>query len=103
MTQQDEFILEGRDTLLGFDVNDFESTVVYAIYNDPDAEDMRALPEALRAQLLDVPLYEDESATRVIAHARLTNEDRDKLTPPRGHVKVYVQTILKTPRTEVEI
>lgn len=91
------------DTLLGFDVNSFESAQVFSVFNDPDDPAFAQLPEALRAQLLDVPLYEDESAARVIAHARLTNEDRDKLTPPRGHVKVYVQTILKTPRTEVEM
>lgn len=91
------------DTLLGFDVNDFESTVVYAIYNDPDADDMKSLPEALRPQLLDVPLLEDESLRRVADHARLMNEDRDLMTPRRSHVIVTEQTVLRTPRRKIEL
>lgn len=91
------------EQLLGFDVNDFESTVVYAIFNDPDDPQLRDLPEALKPQLLDVPLFDDESFRRVADHARLMNDDRDRLTPPRGHVKVREQTILKTPWRDVEI
>lgn len=91
------------DQLLGFDVNEFESSRFFAVFNDPNDPDIRDLPEALRAQLLDVPLYEDESQVRVIAHAKLMNEDRDRLRPPRGHVVVRVQTVLKTPWTDVPL
>ena len=91
------------DQVLGFDVNDFESTAVYSIFNDPDSADMAALPEALKPQLLDVPLYEDESLQRVVDHARLMNEDRDRLKPPRGHVIIRTQTILKTPYRTLEV
>ena len=91
------------DHLLGFDVNEFESTQVYAIFNDAQDPDLAGLPEAIRSQLLDVPLMEDESLRRVADHARLMNEDRDRLRPPRGHVKVRVQTILKTPYRDVEL
>lgn len=109
---QDGFILQGMmppleeeriDQLLGFDVNEFESTQVYSIFNDPDDPDIRDLPEAIKPQLLDVPLFEDESLRRVVDHARLMNEDRDKMRPPRGHVVVRVQTILKTPYRDVEL
>lgn len=91
------------DQLLGFDVNEFESTQVYSIFNDPEDPDIAGLPEAIKPQLLDVPLLEDESLKRVVDHARLMNEDRDKLRPPRGHVKVRVQTILRTPYRDVEL
>lgn len=109
---QDGFILQGMmppleeeriDQLLGFDVNEFESTQVYSIFNDPDDPDIRDLPEAIKPQLLDVPLMEDESLKRIVDHARLMNEDRDKMRPPRGHVVVRVQTILKTPYRDVEL
>lgn len=109
---EDGFILRGVtppleeervDALLGFDVNDFESTVVYAIFNDPDGDDMKALPEAIKPQLLDVPLLEDESLRRVVDHARLMNSDRDKMTAgERSHVIIKQQTILKTPYTKIE-
>ena len=89
------------DTFMGYAVNDFSSTVTYAIFNDPDGSDIRDLPEAIREQLLDVPLYEDESLRRVLDHARLMNEDRDLLTPARSHVKVRTQTLLKTRWTDV--
>jgi hypothetical protein len=91
------------DTALGFDVNDFESSVVYAIFNDPEDPDIRDLPEALKPQFLDVPLYEDDSPGRVVKHARLMNEDRDRMIPPRGHVRLRRQTILKTPWTDVPL
>lgn len=91
------------DTLLGFDVNDFESTQVYSIFNDPEDPDIKTLPEAIKPQLLDVPLMEDESLKRVTDHARLMNDDRDRMKPPRGHVVVRVQTILKTPYRDVEL
>jgi len=91
------------DTVLGFDVNDFESKVYYAIFNDPDAPEYAALHEAMRPLLLETPLYEDESLPRVIKHAKLTNEDRDRMTPPVSHVVVRAQTILKTPWTDVEL
>lgn len=108
---QDGFILQGMtpaleeekvDQLLGFDVNEFESTQVFAVFNDPDDPDIVELPEALKPQLLDVPLYEDESRVRVFAHARLMNEDRARMRPPRGPVKVRVQTILRTPWRDAE-
>lgn len=85
------------DALLGFDVNDFESSVVYAIFNDPEGDDMKALPEALKPQLLDVPLMEDESVRRIVDHARLMNEDRAQLRPYRSPVVVRRQTVLRTP------
>jgi hypothetical protein len=85
------------DTILGFDVNDFKSEVVYAIFNDPEDPDIKALPEALKPQFLDVPLYEDDMLERALNHARLTNEDRDRMKPPRGHVLLKTQTVLKTP------
>lgn len=91
------------DTLLGFNVNEFQSQVFYAIFNDPDAEDIRALPESIRPQLLDIPLMEDQSYRRIVDHARLMNEDRDQLTPPRSHVIVRSQTVLKTPWKTEEI
>lgn len=100
----DPDVLSDRvDQLLGFDVNEFESTQVYSIFNDPEDPDIRDLPEAIKSQLLDVPLMEDESLKRIVDHARLMNEDRDKLRPPRGHVVVRVQTILKTPYRDVEL
>lgn len=85
------------DTLLGFDVNDFRSRVVYAIFNDPEGDDMKALPEALKPQLLDVPLMEDESPRRIRDHARLMNEDRARHAPERSRVVVKTQTLLRTP------
>lgn len=91
------------DIVLGFDVNDFESSVVYAVFNDPDDPAIRDLPEALKPQLIDVPLYEDDDVTRVVRHAKLMNEDRDRMVPPRGHVRVRTQTILKTPYTDVPL
>jgi hypothetical protein len=91
------------DTLLGFDVNDFTSTVIYAVFNDPEDPALRDLPEALKPMLLDVPLYEDDDDDRVRRHARLMNEDRARLRPPRGGVIVRVQTILKTPWADVPL
>lgn len=85
------------DTMLGFDVNDFESRTYYAIFNDPDGVDMLDLPESLKPQLLDVPLYEDESLARVLQHAKLMNEDRAQMRPHRSPVIVREQTLLKTP------
>lgn len=94
---------EEVDTLLGFDVNDFESSVVYAIFNDPDADDIMALPEAIRPQLTDVPLLEDESERRVRDHARLMNEDRARMAPRRSLVIVRRQTVLRTPWQTVSL
>lgn len=91
------------DQLLGFAVNDFESTTVFAIFNDPEADDIRSLPEALRPQLTDVPLYEDEDEVRARQHANLMNEDRARMRPPRGPVLLRSQTILKTPWTTIPL
>jgi hypothetical protein len=65
---------------LGVDPADLEVSVTYGIFNDPQVwEPLFARgeqPEALRQALLETPLYEDESASRALAHARLTNDDR---------------------------
>lgn len=90
------------DAVLGFDVNDFDSTTLYGIFNDPDADDLTGVPEDLRARVFDVPLYEDDALGPVARHARVMNEDRDRLTPPRSHVIIMTWTVLKTPRRRVE-
>lgn len=92
----------GGDQLLGFDVNEFESTTVYGIFNDPDDPDLAMLDEHLRPLVLEVPVYEDESLARVVRHARLMNEDRARMTPPRHPVVVMTWTILRTPRRKLE-
>lgn len=89
--------VEHVDTFLGFDVNDFKSVTVFAIFNDPDADDILALPEALRPLLTDAPLFVDESERRVRDHARLMNEDRAQLRPHRSPVIVRRQTTLQAP------
>lgn len=71
------------DTFHGLDVNDFRSTVTYGIFNDPQVWDSKfgdpklgMIPESMREQLLETPLFEDDKASRVLRHARMTNEDR---------------------------
>ena len=71
------------DTFHGLDVNDFKSTVTYGIFNDPQVWDPKfgdpklgLIPESMREQLLETPLFEDDKASRVLSHARLTNDDR---------------------------
>lgn len=90
------------DQLLGFDVNAFTSVTVYGIFNDPDAPDLANVPEALREQVFEVPLYEDDTLERTLRHARLTNEDRAKLQPPRGPVIIKTWTILTSPKKILE-
>lgn len=93
-----------HDVIRGFlDVNDFKSTVVYGIFNDPDAPDILALPEHLRPQLTDIPLYEDESETRTFNHAKLMNDDRSLMTPPRSPAIVKRMIYMKTPWEKIEI
>jgi hypothetical protein len=87
------------DQVLGFDVNEFESSTVFAVFNDPEAEDIKNLPDELRPQLTDVPLYEDESEVRAVQHAKLMNDDRKLMAPGRSYVIVKRQTELKTPWT----
>jgi hypothetical protein len=95
------------DTLLGFDVNDFESSTYYAIFNDPDAPELVNLPEALRELLTRAALYEDESLDRTLQHARLMNEDRARGQAVdgtlRSPVKVKTQTVLRTPWADVPL
>lgn len=95
--------MSDADHILGFDVNQFTSRVVYAVFNDPDGADIRDLPEAIRPQLTDVPLLEDESLRRVLDHAKLMNEDRAELTPRRSPVVVRSQTVLTTPWVDVPL
>jgi len=89
------------DTLLGFDVNDFESTTYYAIFNDPDAPELANVVETLRELITETPIYEDESLERTIRHARLTNEDRERGVAADGQLRSPViikeQTTLRTP------
>jgi len=99
--QEERDKLVDVDTVLGFNVNDFQSEVRYAIFNDPEADDIRDLPEQIKPRLVDNPLYEDDTLARVAQHLRLMNEDRAALTPPRGPAKLRQQTVLKTPWTDV--
>lgn len=87
----------GGDSLLGFDVNDFTSRIVYAVFNDPEAPEHRDLSEAIKEQLCSTHLYDDEDLSRVVRHARLMNEDRGRMKPPRSPVLVRQRTILETP------
>lgn len=94
------------DKLLGFDVNDFESTTYYAIFNDPDAPELRDIVETMRELLTETPLYEDESLGRTIAHAQLMNEDRRRGFVDDGKLRSPViiksQTTLRTPYAVVD-
>ena len=71
-----------HDTVAAVDVNDFTSTTTYGIFNDPGLWEPRftsnggLIPDTLRQMILDTPMYTDESASRTLRHARLTNEDR---------------------------
>lgn len=93
------------DTLADVDVNDYESTVLYGIFNDPYLWESRfvtnggPVPDTMRELILDTPIYEDESASRCIAHAHLTNEDRARAgTLERdGMVVIKRQVILRSP------
>lgn len=91
------------DTFLGYGVNEFTSEIIYSIFNDDTAEDIQALPKAIREQLTKAPMMEDVSMRRVVEHARLMNEDRARMTPPRSPVVVKAQTVLKTPWTNVPL
>jgi hypothetical protein len=84
------------DTFMGIGVNEFTSTVTYGIFNDDHAEDFRKLPEPLREQLLDTPMYEDEDRDRVVRHLNLTNEDRARMNPPRSSAVLKSQVTLRT-------
>lgn len=93
--------------LLGFDVNDFESATYFAVFNDPDAPELVNLHESLRELLTGVALYEDDSLDRTVRHARLMNEDRARGQAVdgtlRSPVKVKMQTVLRTPWTDVSL
>jgi len=95
------------DKLLGFDVNDFDSSTYFAIFNDPDAPELVNLPESLRELLTRAALYEDESLDRTARHARLMNEDRARGNTADGTlhspVLVKTQTVLRTPWTVVPL
>ena len=68
---------------LGVDPADFDVYVTYGVFNDPQVWEPKfasgQLPETLREPLLDTPLYEDDQASRTLAHARLMNDDRRRL------------------------
>ena len=86
------------DTFMGYDVNDFTSTVTYGIFNDPDTFTIGPVvnTEALRERLFNIPLMEDDDLDRVQRHAELSNGDRAR-TGQRERVIVKEKTILETP------
>lgn len=92
-----------HDTFHGLDVNDFKTTITYGVFNDPKFWEPlfeRGIHHAaLRPQLLEVPLYEDESASRVVRHAKLMNEDRIRsgIDKVNGLVVVKRQITLSSP------
>lgn len=95
--------VDARWRELGVDPADFTVQVTYGIFNDPQVWDRRfssgELAPALRQPLLETPLYEDESASRTLAHARLMNDDRKQhgtLTRD-GMVLVRRQVTLRSP------
>lgn len=93
---------DSADSFHGIDVNEYTTTIVYGLFNDPQLWEPRfadgSIPESLREVVLETPLFEDEQASRALRHARLTNEDRRRQgTLDRdGMVVVKRQVILKS-------
>lgn len=87
------------DRFMGYNVNEFTSTVTYGIFNDPDTfkiGDGIINREALEERLFKLPLMEDDNYDYVARHARLSNEDR-AVNGQAERVKVRKKTILETP------
>ena len=82
--QEERDKLVDVDQLLGFDVNDFTSTTTFGVFNDEQvwepkfASNGGTIPDSMRELLLETPLYEDNDGDRILRHARLTNEDRQR-------------------------
>lgn len=102
LPQVDAVQVRDGDTFMGFDVNDFTSTVSYGVFNDPDTFSIGSLvdTEALRERLFNLPLMEDDDYDRIVRHANLSNEDRER-NGQAERVKVRRKVILETPWTEV--
>lgn len=64
------------DTFMGYSVNDFTSSVHYAIFNDPDTFGPVEYTEPMRELLFDTPLVEDDDLDYVTRHSQLMNADR---------------------------
>lgn len=90
------------DTFMGFDVNDFTSTTMYGIFNDPETFVIGDMvnTEALRERLFNTPLMQDDDYDRMVRHANLSNEDRQR-NGQHERVKVKKMVTLETPWTEV--
>lgn len=90
--------VDDTDRFMGYDVNDFTSSVTYGIFNDPDTFTIGEVvnTEALRERLFKLPLMEDDDPAYVQRHAQLSNEDRAR-NGKAERVKVRRKTILETP------
>lgn len=90
------------DTFMGFDVNDFTSETSYGVFNDPDTFVIGDVinSEALRERLFGMPLLEDADYDRVVRHANLSNEDRER-NGQSERVKVRRKIVLETKWTDV--
>lgn len=90
------------DTFMGFDVNDFTSTTTFGVFNDPESFIIGDIinREALRERLFNTPLMEDEDLDRIVRHANLSNEDRER-NGQRERVKVRRKVILETDWSDV--
>lgn len=87
------------DTFMGYDVNEFTSTVTYGVFNDPDTfklGDGIINREALEERLFKMPLMEDDDFDYVARHAQLSNEDR-ATNGQAERVKIRRKTIIETP------
>ena len=94
-----------HDTFKSVDVNEFTSTTTYGVFNDPQVWEPRfavaggPIPDVMREVILDTPLFEDEDEERIIRHARLTNEDRERNgnLERDGMVLIRHQVTLRSP------
>ncbi len=84
------------DRFMGYSVNDFTSSVTYAIFNDPDTFTVVIESESIRERLFQTPLMEDDDPDYVTRHAALMNSDREQ-NKMRERVVVKERTILETP------
>ena len=98
---------EQHDTFEGFDVNDFTVTTTFGVFNDEQVWEPKfvanggTIPDSMRELILDTPLYEDDDGDRILRHARLTNEDRQRngTLARDGMVLIKRQVTLRSPWT----
>jgi hypothetical protein len=87
---------------LGVNPAELEVRVTYGVFNDPRVWEPKfasgELPEVLREPLLNTPLYEDDQVSRVLAQARLMNDDRRRFgqLDAEGMVLVKRQVTLRS-------